>query len=128
MAGRPKLQHGTNALQAGVLLLAFLSPLPVVAAPVLDTRCDESFDSSLEAVATELNARPASSSDEALEGHLLEQRIEAAARSVFAEDEPEDTEKENETADETPPAKTSGPTASDREPSSFRRQMYRRDI
>lgn len=128
MAGPPKLQHGMNAFQASVLLFGCLSALPGVAAPGFDARCDESSEPSLEVMATELNARPVSSSEEAVEGHLLEQRIEAAARSVFSDDQTEETESEEETDSDAPPVKAVGPTASDGQPSAFRRQMYRRDI
>ena len=128
MAGRPQSQHGTIAFTASMLLLALLAAPPVVAAPDIDTRCDESSESILDASATELSARPASSSDEALEGHVLEQRLEAATRSVFAEDSAESTEVEDTSAPDAPPSKAGVPTASDREPSAFKRQMYRRDI
>ena len=127
MAGRSKPQHGTNAFRAGALLLACLPALPVLAAPIFDARCDESSAPNLEVAVADLNARPASSTEEALQGHLLEQRIEAAARSVFADDEAEETETEEAPA-ESPPAEAGGPTASEQEPSPFRRQMYRRDI
>ena len=128
MAGRHKSQRGTNAVQAGTFLLTCLTALPVLAAPIFDTRCDDSAETGLDAAVAELHARTVSSSENALEGHLLEQRIEAAARSAFADDEVEETESEDETATETPPAKAGGPTASDREPLPFKRQMYRRDI
>ena len=57
----------------------------------------------------------------------LERRIEAAARSVFADDEAEEPETEEAAAEE-PPAEAGGPTVSGQEPSPIRRQMYRRDI
>ena len=128
MAAGPHSQHGKYARTARVFVLAFLSAPAVNAAPTFDTRCDEFSESVLDAPAVELRARPVSSGDESLEGHVLEQRLEAATRSVFAEDKTEATETEEETATDVPPAKAGGPTASDREPSVFRRQMYRRDI
>ena len=118
---------GARLAPAGVLLLVCLPALPVLAAPVFDARCPESSAPTLEVPEADLVARPVSSSDEALEGHLLERRIEAAARSVFAEDEAEEPETE-EAVSEEPPAEAGGPTASGQEPSPFRRQMYRRDI
>jgi hypothetical protein len=111
-----------------MLLLAFLAAPPAIASPGIDTRCDESSEAILDAPPAELSARPVSSGDEDLKGHILEQRLEAATRSVFADDEAEAAEPEEEAAVEAPPAKAGGPTASDPEPATFKRQMYRRDI
>lgn len=110
------------------MLLACLAASPVAAAPAIDARCDDSSEALLDAATAELNARPASTGDEALEGHLLEQRLDAATRSVFADDEAKATEDAEEAAADAPPAEAGGPAASEQEPSPFRRPMYRRDI
>lgn len=131
MAVRPRQsgQGMTAATTAGLVLLAWLSA-PVLAAPERDVLCDDD-ELTLDVSATELSASPVNNSDELLGDHLLKPRAESAVRSAFADDteeveeaDPESSEVEDDVLDETPVV----PSAFGREPSPFKRQMYRRDI
>jgi hypothetical protein len=131
MAVRPEkpVQDKTAVSAAGVVLLLGLSA-PVLAAPDRDVRCEDS-EPTLSVSATELSVSPVNSSEELLDEHLLRPRAESAMRSAFADDLEEAEEPEAESVDddedvlqETPVI----PSAFGREPSPFKRQMYRRDI
>lgn len=131
MAVRPR-QSGqgiTAATTAGLVLLAWLSA-PVLAAPDRDVLCEDD-ELTLGVSATELTATPVNNSEELLDDHLLKPRAESAVRSAFANDtedaeeaEPESVEEEDDVLVEKPAV----PSAFGREPSPFKRQMYRRDI
>ena len=126
---RQSAQGNTAVLTAGFVLVAWLSS-PALAAPDRDVLCDDR-EPAVSISATELSATPVNNNDELLKEHLLKPRAESAVRSAFADDaekveesETEISEEESDVLDENSVV----PSAFGREPSPFKRQMYRRDI
>ncbi|HSG96360.1 MAG TPA: hypothetical protein VLA11_00010 [Woeseiaceae bacterium] len=126
---RQSAQGWTAAGTAAIVLLAWISA-PVHAAPDRDVLCEAS-EPTLGVFATELSVAPVNNSEYLLNEHLLRPRAESALRSAFADDpkeikesEPEAREEEGDVLDQKPVT----PSAFGREPSPFKRQMYRRDI
>ncbi len=131
MAVRPgqSAQGKTAVGTAGLVLLAWLAA-PVYAAPDRDVLCEDG-ELTVSLSATELSVSPVNNSDELLNEHLLKPRAESALRSAFADDneQPEESERESiEEEDDILGEKPIVPSAFGREPSPFKRQMYRRDI
>lgn len=129
MAVRTRQQASTAATTAGILLAAWLSA-PAIAAPDRDVLCEDN-QLTLDVSVLEFSATPVNNSAELLDDHLLKPRAESAARSAFADDAektedspPDDAEEEADALDESPVI----PSAFGREPSPYKRQMYRRDI
>ena len=131
MAVRPKepRQVTTAAVTAGLVMAAWLAA-PVLAAPERDLLCAESMAPNLDLSATELTATPVNNDDELLENHLLRPNTESAARSAFAEEDAEAAELDEDGEADVDSLATESilPSASDREQSPYKRQMYRRDI
>ena len=131
MAVRPEEpRKATTAVATAGLVMAAWLAAPVLAAPERDLLCDESAAPELDLTATELTARPVNNSDKLLENHLLKPNTESAARSAFAKETPVDVEVEEQGEDDADALATESllPSASDREQSPYKRQMYRRDI
>ena len=131
MAVRPKEpRQGTTAVATAGLVVAVWLAAPVLAAPDRDLLCDESTTPELDVPVNEFTATPVSSSDELVEHHLLRPNTESAARNAFSKEAPEAVEGDEDGEDdaESLPAKSLLPSASDRQQSPYKRQMYRRDI
>jgi hypothetical protein len=131
MAVRPeKPGQGTIAVTAAALVLTGLIAAPVLAAPERDLQREEDVTPNLSLSATDLTATPVNSSEELLKDHLLRPRADSAARAAFADEVAEESAEE-ESAEESIDAvatKPLVPSASENEPSPYKRQMYRRDI
>lgn len=129
-AGPEKSGHVIIAAAAAAFAFAALIAAPVLAAPESDLDCDENTVPALDVSATVLTATPVNNSEELLKSHLLKSRADSAVRAAFADEEAA-TDAEEEIAEEPVDAiatKPAVPSASDGEPSPYKRQMYRRDI
>lgn len=131
MAVRPeKSGQGTIAVTAAALVLAGLIAAPVLAAPQRDLHCEEDATPNLSLSATDLSATPINGSEELLKDHLLRPRADSAARTAFADEVAEESAEEESAEDPIDAVATKPlvPSASETEPSPYKRQMYRRDI
>lgn len=150
MAGRQSTpQHGTIfAVKAALLLLAAWFAAPAMAAPHLETRCDDVADASLDIPAHKLTADAVSHDVGAEDGETesandvltpsrylapqAEERVREAFEDVappLAEAAPvsdDDVDRADEEA--RPSVKSRLPGVSDSELARYRRQMYRIDI
>ena len=120
-----------NVATTAALLLAGMLAAPVLAAPERALLCDDDGGQTLDLTAIELSATPVNNSEELLRGHMLKPRTEAAARSAFAEETPDDNDVvdgEEPEANEPVVPDPGIPSASQLKRPVYKRQMYRRDI
>ncbi len=116
----------STAATAGLLLAGLLAG-PVIAAPERDLLHED--EPGLDVAADALTVTPVNNSDELLDNHLLKPRAQSAARGAFAsEAAAEKGVDQDAEASEAAAPEPGLHSASDRKPSPYKRQMYRRDI
>jgi hypothetical protein len=121
-----------TAVITTVAVLSCVLAAPVLAAPERGLLCEAATRPDHTVSTTELTATPVSSSDEALEGHLLKPRTKAAVRGVFSGRMPADQNESDGTEDleanEAVVAEPRLPGPPEHKRPVYKRQMYRRDI